>query len=205
MRARGELSINEYLNRLASADPTPGGGSAAAVSAALGAALGSMVAAISSRTRDATKLEPIATACAAHRQTFLQLAEEDEQAFNKVMAALRLSKEDSDRQETLERSLSDAAGVPLRTAETCMELLSTLSRLTELSTRHCVSDVGAAAHLSLASLRAALLNVHVNLSLMALPQRAQTLREAADRIESEAVALSEQVAARVMDRIRGSS
>jgi methenyltetrahydrofolate cyclohydrolase len=202
---RSKLSLTAYLDQLASADPTPGGGSAAAVSAALGAALGSMVSAISSKSRDAEGLEPIAAACTTYRETFMQLAEEDERAFREVMAALRRSKQDPDRQEALQRSLNDAASVPLCTAETCLELLGTLSELTERSTRHCVSDVGAAAHLSLAALRAALLSVHVNLSLMTLPQRAQTICEAADRIESQALVLSEQVATRVMDRIRGSS
>jgi len=76
-----ETSLGDYLEAVSSSMPTPGGGSVAAVVAALSAALGSMVTAISTKKSDNDQITTLAAACSGFRETFLRLSAEDQSAF----------------------------------------------------------------------------------------------------------------------------
>ncbi len=156
-------ALEAYLERLASSEPTPGGGSAACVAGALGAALGSMVVAVASRKSDALDWGEFNGAFRTLRDGFLDLAQDDEEAFRVVMAALRLPKEDSSRPAQLQEALKQAAIVPLTAAECAVDLLRRLQTLAPHASDSIVSDVGVGAHLALAALRSSLLNVDINL------------------------------------------
>ena len=197
-----DLSLREYLDSVASDAPTPGGGSVAALTAALAAALGSMVTSIASRTSHDPNLQALAAVCTQSRTRFAQLAEADEQAFGRVMDALRLSKDIPARVEQLEASLEEAAAVPLDVVETCQRLLTALQQLAVLASRHCVSDVGAAALLGLAAARACLLNVHINASFMRRAGASQAWSRAADTAEHQVQQLCDRIMSDVLKRIR---
>lgn len=203
MSALRDATIGDYLEEVASATPTPGGGSVAAVVAALASALGSMVTAISAAKSTDDYLKRLAAKCASYSELFLQLAAEDEAAFEAVMAALSLPQGDPSRTARLESCVQAAAQTPLAVARTCLELLAVLASLATSVSRHCVSDVGAAAHLALAALRTSLLNVSINITFMKDADAAATFDAAAASLEADGQARSQQIVDQVVARIRG--
>lgn len=156
-------SIESFLAEISSASPTPGGGSVAALCAAAAAALGLMVCAIGSKKRENASLSDLASRLVPLKETFLDLASQDEKAYADVIQARRLPKKDKTRSAAIEASLRRAATVPLEVAEHCLQLLELLGQLAPLGSPQSVSDVGVAAILGNAALEAALLNVETNL------------------------------------------
>ncbi len=125
------LPAAELLDRFASPDPTPGGGSAAALAGALGAALVSMVCAMpKSRTGAAPERARLDAALAWAReagQRLRALVEEDARAYDAVVAAYRLPKgtdeEKAARKAAVAAAMVGATEVPLETAEACLVVL----------------------------------------------------------------------------------
>ncbi|MDD5263886.1 MAG: cyclodeaminase/cyclohydrolase family protein [Candidatus Bipolaricaulis sp.] len=194
-------SLATYFERLGSGEPTPGGGSAACVAGALGASLGSMVVAVVSRKSDALDWAEFASAFQALRDGFLVLAQDDEEAFRVVMAALRLPKEDPSRSARLQESLKQAALVPLTAAERAVDLLRRLQTLAPNASDSIVSDVGAGAHLALAALRSSLLNVDVNLRALKNPELRASLTQRRREIDEAGSALCADIARTVSARL----
>ena len=166
-----DLTIRELTTRLASRDPIPGGGSAAALAGAVGASLVSMVVELSVGRPDAAAheatLREAGAAAALRRDALLELAEEDAVAYASVMRARRLPKEtEADREaraRALRTAMVEAVRVPLRTAEVAAEVLELAQTVAPIGNRNAVSDAGVAAQLAAASVRGALLNVRINL------------------------------------------
>lgn len=197
MTALREITLGSYLDNVSSSSPAPGGGSVAAVTGALSASLGCMVTALSSRRSADDQVDGLAKACSQFRESFLQLSADDQAAFEAVMSALKLPKEDASRAQRVEQTVQAAAEVPLTIAQACVNLLDVLETLLPMASRHCISDVGAAAHLALASLRASLLNVTINITFM-------KDRAAADRYEATALRLehdAQQRCQRIVDQV----
>lgn len=166
-------TLEHYLDALASSQPAPGGGSAAAISAALAAALGEMVCAVTLARREAqhrSELEQLQASVAALRGRFLQLAADDETAFGEYAAAVRLPKtsqtEKQDRRNAMQHALASAAAVPLALAEACVELLNLLADIARLGSRSVVSDAQTGAYLTQAAINAAALNLKANANLL---------------------------------------
>lgn len=167
-----KLSVQELLEALASQAPTPGGGTAAALSGATGAALAEMVASLTlskekyAASHDAVR--PIAEAASAARSEFLRLAQEDAEAYDAVVAARRLPKETQEEKDARARSVAfanrRATEVPMQTARAAVRLLESLPELVEKGNPSAASDAGAAALLLEAAAGGALLNVGINLS-----------------------------------------
>lgn len=166
-----DLSLLTLLDRLASSDPVPGGGSASAIAGAMGAALVAMVAELTiGRTEysehEETLLE-LRTAAVERQQLLLSLADEDATAYQSVVAARRMPKETEPQREAraaaLRTAMIEAARVPLRAANVAAEVLALAARIAPIGNRNAVSDAGVAAQLSGAALRGALLNVRINL------------------------------------------
>jgi glutamate formiminotransferase/formiminotetrahydrofolate cyclodeaminase len=166
-----KVSLDRFFADVASDAPTPGGGTAAAVAGALGAALAEMVAALTlSKERFAQAHEAmrsISNAARSARGEFLSLAREDAQAYEAVVAARRLSKENDDqkasRQRAIEAANRRATEVPMRTARLAAALLSSLPELVEKGNPNALSDAGSAAILLESAVEGALLNVGINL------------------------------------------
>ncbi len=164
------LSLSEYLEALASNAPTPGGGSAATIVGALGAALVSMVAGISSINKKFAEQKDLALELQRRadelRAAFLLARERDEIAFKRVMAAMALPK-DTDaeqdlRRSTLESSLRLAAAEPLHASELGLEVLGLAKKLLAIPNPNLTSDVGCAAEFGAACVAAAAYNVRIN-------------------------------------------
>ncbi len=198
-----EMSLGQYMDEVSSSSPTPGGGSVAAVVAALATCLGAMVAALAANKATDDRIGALAGRAAQAQERFLQLSAEDQSAFEAVMAALRLDKDDPNRAAQIKATIQVAADTPLAIAQACHDVLIDLESLAERASRHSISDVGAAAHLALAALRAALLNVAINVTFMADQDTAEAYQAASMRLESDATVRAERIVDQVFARIRG--
>jgi len=185
-----DLSSSELLDRLASPDPTPGGGSAAALAGAAAAALVAMVAAMP-KTRTGTPDERAALDAALARsveqgEILRRLVTEDALAYDAVIAARRRPKgtdaEKTVRAAAMDAGLARAAEVPLHTAEACLVILGQAAVVLTHGNPRAESDVRTAAALAWAGLTGGLLNVRANLESEApspLSRKADELQSAA--------------------------
>ncbi len=162
--------IDAYLNALASAEPTPGGGSAATIVGALGAALCAMVARISAASPRLAALHEQAEALAAQadalRARLAAARPLDEAAYSLVVAASALPKADPEqkraRSAALQAALAGAAEAPLAAAALAAEGLGLAERVAELGNAHLASDVECALLFLRAALDASAANVRIN-------------------------------------------
>lgn len=203
-----KLPLDDFLAALASEAPTPGGGTAAAVAGAMGAALVEMVAGLTlAREKYASAHEavrPIAQAARAAREELEALAREDSEAFEEVVAARRLPKETeqekAERDRRLAASNRRAAEVPMRTARAAARLLAALPELAEKGNPNAASDAGSAALMLEAAAEAALLNVGINLSGISDAQLVGRMQQETADLQTEAQRLRDQVLATVRRR-----
>lgn len=188
-----------YLAALASAKPAPGGGSGAAVAAAVGAALGEMVCNVTLARASAphrTELAALNDRITALRARLLALAEEDEQAYGQYRVAIRLPKrsesERHERHAAIQAASLAAAKVPLALADTCRELIEVLIETATFGSRSVVSDAQSGAYLAAAAVRSAALNLYANTDVLDDRAAASDLVE---RFEAIAAAIPSLVAA----------
>jgi formiminotetrahydrofolate cyclodeaminase len=167
----GSQKIDEFLSVLASSAPVPGGGSVAALAGALGASLLTMVGEITmgkKKPEDKTPVEEALKALEPTRRRFVELIDEDAAAFEKVMEAFKMPKEDEGQRETrkeaIEKATIGAAAVPRETARTAVAALEAGAALAEHGSRSAVSDVACGALCLEASARAAGYNIRINLA-----------------------------------------
>ena len=166
-----ELPVTAFVERTASASPTPGGGSVAAVTGALASALVAMVARLTDRKKgyeQAWELAGAAVRRADRITAELQAAAlEDVRSFDAYLAALRRPKrspeERQERSAALAAATRHATAAPLAIAAACADVLALAEELAPVANRHAVSDIGAAAHLAAAAAGAALLTAEINL------------------------------------------
>lgn len=166
-----ERPFRDFCADLASSAPAPGGGTASAAAAAMGAALVSMVCALTlskEKYRESHDVvAPVAAEAAEAGARFLELVDRDAAAFDAIVAARRLPKETEDekarRAGAIEAAGKLAADVPMETARRAAILLSRTSLLAEKGNPNASSDVGVAALLLAAAAEGALLNVGINL------------------------------------------
>jgi formiminotetrahydrofolate cyclodeaminase len=166
-----DLKTGELLDRIRSTDPTPGGGSAAALSGALAAALVGMVASMpqtrSGSDDDRRSLDEARRTAEAEGAQLRVLVDEDAAAFDAVIAARRLPKATDDekarRQEAIASAFQHASDVPMRTAAACLAVLRAASLAAAHGNPNARSDAITGAALAWAGLVGALENVRINL------------------------------------------
>lgn len=163
-------SIASFLEQASSASPTPGGGSVAALVAALGASMTAMVANLTQGAKFAECSLQMASLAEQMRQAmvrFESLLEDDVQSFNTYMSALKLPKttdeEKQHRREALEKATIAATEVPLRLAQECLAALESTLAAAPLANPHVLSDLATAAILLDAAGQSALLTADINI------------------------------------------
>lgn len=169
-----DLTLAEFGERLASPDPVPGGGSASAVAAALGASLVAMVANLTlgraKYAQHAPLSEAVAPAARALAKDLLDLADEDARAYAACAFALKLPREAFADKEYRDAQVREAARVaaevPLRSVERCLDVLALAEKLAGRSNTNASSDLRVASLLLEAAADGAAANVLVNLPLI---------------------------------------
>ncbi len=157
-----EESISKYLNDLAAKQPTPGGGSAAALSGALGVALLEMVCNFTAGNK---KYKDIEEAVGKHlisikkiREEFLTLVDEDTKVYSSICAAFKTKDE-----KTIDNSLKQGYYISLKMCELAKLGMSIASELAEKSNVNLITDVGCGSELLKASFNSGVFNSEINL------------------------------------------
>ncbi len=163
----GKQSILEFLNELALSKPTPGGGSVAALEAALGTGLLAMVTGITCRKTKDKELKEFHGHLKLEMYDFYKYIEKDKQAFDKVMDAFKLpdeSEEEKKKKEDLVQSATKyAAQVPLEVCKKILLVYPYAKTLAQKGLKSAISDVGVALHALHSGFIGARLNVLINL------------------------------------------
>jgi glutamate formiminotransferase/formiminotetrahydrofolate cyclodeaminase len=160
-----------FLDQVAEGTPSPGGGSAAAYTGALAAALVVMVARLTVGKSKYAQAEAecwqVIEAGEALRAKLTQAVDLDAAAFEGILTARKLPKETEtqkhERSQTIKEATLQAARVPLETAQLALEVLKLAVRMAAIGNLSAISDAAAGANLALAALKSAALNVRINL------------------------------------------
>ena len=164
--------ISSFLSELGSSSPAPGGGSVAALSGSLAAALDSMVCQLTIGKKNYENVQDDISKL-SHQVEKLQkrltaLIDEDTNAFNDVMASFKMPKETEEqkkkRSQAIQKGYKKAAEIPLKTAQTAKEVLHLSIDIAKKGNTNSITDAGVAALLGYAAVHAAALNVEINLS-----------------------------------------
>ncbi len=161
-------SLYDFLSRLSEATPTPGGGSVAALEAALAASLLAMVSGLSARKVDDAEIKAGVGALKMMMSEFYRMIEEDKKAFDAVLQAFKMPRDTAEekerREDAVQHAYQGAAQVPMQVCRSLVQLLPHARRLAERGLKSAISDVGVALHSIRAALAGARLNVLINLS-----------------------------------------
>ncbi|MCF8307752.1 MAG: glutamate formimidoyltransferase [Bacteroidales bacterium] len=164
------MNLEDFMHETASESPAPGGGSIASYMGSLGAALGTMVANLSSHKRGWDdyweKYSDWAEKGKYYHDRLLTMVDEDTKAFNKIMEAFKLPKntdeEKQKRREAIQEATRNAIEVPFNVMQLCYESMEVMKGMAEIGNPNSVSDAGVGALAAVAGIRGAFLNVKIN-------------------------------------------
>lgn len=167
-----DRTLTDFADETASESPAPGGGSISAYMGALGAALGTMVANLSSHKRGWDErweeFSDWAEKGKAFQIQLMKLVDEDTNAFNKIMDAFSLPKKTEEekaiRKQTVQEATRFATEVPFKTMQLCYECMSVAKAMAEIGNPNSVTDAGVGALAARAGVVGAFLNVKINAS-----------------------------------------
>lgn len=163
------MEIKQFLGRLGSATPTPGGGSASALAGAISASLVAMVAGLSSKKgkRNQKGMEVIRKKALAIQKSLFRAIDEDAKSFDAVMEAFRLSKGTERarlrRTKMIQKAYQEATITPRWVSQQSIQLLEFSRTLILKGNPNAIGDAGVAAFLADAAFTGGLLNVGINL------------------------------------------
>ena len=196
-----DREIASWLQDLGSASPTPGGGAAAGVAAATGAALIAMVGHLTIGKKgfedlDA-RLRSMVETAEQEREGFLALADQDAKAFESVMASFKLPKETDEEQQArtmeIQHSYEAAAAVPLDLATRAVRLMELAEDATAMGNPHAASDGYSAGALLFAAAISAMANVRINAAGLKDEAKGQGLVAECDALRARADSLLHQI------------
>jgi len=167
-----DMPVKLFLDELSSAAPAPGGGSIAALSGALGAALISMVSNLTigkekyADVQDEIKV--LLGESESLRRELIELLEADVRVYTELSETMKMPRDTEEqnaaRAQAMDRALKAATNVPMQVAEACVAVMDLCRPAAEKGNINAVSDVGVAVLIAEAGLRSAALNVLINLA-----------------------------------------
>ncbi len=205
-----EKSVIDFLEKLSSDQPVPGGGGASAVVGACGTALGMMVGNLTVGKKKyidvETDMQSYLTQLQQLREEFEQLVTEDARVFEPLSKAYGLPKNTQEelekRNEIMEQALLEASLVPIKIMETSLKGMQVLEQLNQKGSKIAISDVGVGILFMKAALEGASLNIFINTKLMKNRVQAQRLNQAADMMIRKGRELAGEIYESVLYKIR---
>ncbi len=203
------LTGTDFVKELSTNSPAPGGGSVAALAGTLGAALLSMVAALTHEKKGMLETKPEMDIVGVEAQTLKDrltfLVDEDTEAFNKVMDANRMTATNDNEQKIKDKAVEVAnkyaIEIPMETAEKCFRVIELAEILVEKGNPNSVSDAGVAAEVALAGVSGACMNVLINLPGIEDEDYCDSKRDQVETIMEKAESLEKIVFEKTMDVI----
>jgi len=202
-----DWTLRRFVAELSSKEPVPGGGGASALVGAVGAALCSMVAELTTGKKKYEEyqadIEGLIMRVSVSVQKLLCLVEEDARVFAPLAAAYGLSKDDPQREPTLEGALALACSVPMEILKETAQLAEIAEELAQKGSRLAVSDVGVAASACRAAAEGAAMNVYINTRLMKNREEAERLNREAKSVLYGCAARCERVYMQIAAELGG--
>ena len=203
-------TINDYLARLASREPTPGGGAAAALHAAQGAALVAMVARYTTGTKYEQHAELVARIISSADGLVaqaLRLADADQHAFQGVIDAYKLPAGTDDlkaaRTASIQGALVQAAKTPAQLILVAGAVVDLATELFEVANANVISDVAAAVDAARAAATTARVNIDINVVAIKDTETRSLLAAQTDGLEEKVILAADALVKRVRERILG--
>lgn len=200
-------SCAEFTQILAAETPVPGGGGAAALAGALGAALCSMVcnytigrkkyAAVEDEVKDVLRRITVL------RKKLEDLVDQDAEAFEPLSRAYKIPADDPDRADILEKATLEASRAPMEMVRCCAEVIRLLEKMRTIGSVMMISDTGCGALLCRAAMEAAAMNVRINTRSLRDRETAARLDQEVDSLLEIYLPLAEKTAAAVTEHIKG--
>lgn len=208
-----DKSLKEYIAATASGEPTPGGGSVAALVGSLGGALTNMVKNLTvgkkayEELSDEIKSEIVENSKEVEKlvEALSGIVDEDTKAFDKVMEAFKLPKETDEekiaRTSAIQEGYKIALEVPLRCAEKCLKILELQEVFANYGNVNAITDVGVGTLLAYAGLEGALFNVTINLGSIKDEEFKKEISAKVDSLLNEGKRLKEELLKIVYKRL----
>lgn len=201
-----DMSVRDFAKELAAQTSVPGGGGAAALFGALGAALGSMVGVFTVGKKKYADVESdiIAMNKKAEklRKELLQCIDDDAKGFEPLSKAYGIPKDAPGRDETMEKCLRDAAAVPMRIAELSCEVIDLAAEYAAKGSSLMISDAGCSAAAAETALKCAVLNVRINTKFMKDRDYAEKMDRRSDELVATYCAKAEKTYKLVADAVK---
>lgn len=201
-----EMSVKAFLDETASSAPVPGGGSVAALSAGVAAALTEMVANLTIGKKNYEGVEEemknISAYSAKFRAKFVEDIDRDSDAFNEVMAAFKLPKATDEEMEARKAAIQEAtkkaALVPLEVARDAFGMLESIAAVVEKGNKNAVTDGAVAAMMTRTAVLSALYNVKINLGSIKDQDFVAEVSREVEALESKVGSIEQEILAKVV-------
>lgn len=208
-----DYSIEKFLRELSSDAPSPGGGSTAALVAALASSLNSMVYSLTvnkksfeklsnEKKEEMIKFEEKATKFTQLAQSFM---EKDRMDFTALMQSFKLPKDTEEekaiRSKIIKEKTFKAMESPLDLAKECLDFYENISFAVEFGNKNLISDAGVAAILLHSAIESAILNVKINLNSLRNEEYAESVEKVCISILEKSLELKSEISANVESEI----
>ena len=200
-----ELTVKDFLNKVAGSDPVPGGGSIAALNGALASALAAMVANLTIGKKKYAEVQEDMQAIAQEAEglmtAFTTDIDRDSDAYDRVFACFKMPKDTDEekaaRSAAIQEATAYAAQVPLEVARRACALMPRIAEVARRGNQNAVTDACVAMLSARNAVLAALLNVRINLSSLKDQALVARLQAEADELEQQATAREQELLAEV--------
>ena len=190
-------SCRKFVEVLASNEPAPGGGGAAALVGAIGTALGNMVGSLTVGKKKYAEVEEeiiaLKAKCDALQTELLNQVEEDDKGFVPLAKAYGIPKDDPNRDQILEDATVTACAVPMHIMELCCQAIEYIAVFAAKGSRLAVSDAGCGAVCCKAALQAASLNVFINTKSLKNRETAEEMNAKANGMLTKYCAMADEI------------
>ena len=204
-----DLKVTEFVDLLASDAPAPGGGSAAALEGAIGAALTAMVCGLTKGKKKFAEFNDLAVEAEvkalALKDRFVDVMDRDTEAFNVVSAAFGMPKETDEekaaRSAAIQKGLEGCTATPFEMMEIALETLELTDSILGKSNDSAASDLGVSALSLRAAVQGAWLNVLINIGSLKNKELAEDYRVKGEALLAKALPLADKIYAEVLTMV----